>query len=96
MHQPNKRRGMRYHPPIAETCELVLAPFDTSTPRSALLHDQSHRGCSFLCVMDDVPKKGDRVLLKIGKPVPLLARVTYAVKASADVRHIGCEILDCP
>ncbi|MEO8371305.1 MAG: hypothetical protein ABI806_19120 [Candidatus Solibacter sp.] len=71
----------------------MLAPFESSTPRSALLHDQSHHGCSILCVMNDVPKVGETVLLKIGRPEPVRARVTYAMKASVEVLHIGCEFL---
>ena len=88
-----KRKGISYHLPQSETRELVLAPFDSTLPRSALLHDQSDQGCSLLSVMENAPNTDDTVLLKIGGSEPIRARVTYALKAAEDVQHIGCEFL---
>ena len=88
-----KRKGIRYRPTQSETCELVLAPFDSTLPRSALLHDQSDHGCSLLCVIENAPNTDDTVLLKIGGPEPIRARITYATKAAEDVHHIGCAFL---
>jgi hypothetical protein len=89
----HEKQRERSYSPLGETCEVVLAPFDSSLPRAALLHDQSDHGCSILCVMPDAPKVGDTLLLKTGRPEPLRVRVAFALEPSGDVRHIGCEFL---
>ena len=91
-----KRRGIRYHPPLSEVCELGVEPFDSSLPRAALLHDKSHRGCSILCVMDNAPKEGSTVLLGMVGLEARRTRVTYALQVAPDVTHIGCEFLESP
>ena len=91
-----KRKRIRYYPLMPETCELIRAPFETSLPRAALMHDESHSGCSILCVASEGPATGETVLLKGGKLGSIRARVTYILKPALDVQHIGCEFLDGP
>ena len=86
-----KRKGIRYHPPLADTCELTVAPFEGVAPRAALLHDESHHGCSVVCVMENAPKTGETILVKVGKLDTMPARVTYSFEPKAGVHHIGCE-----
>ena len=88
-----KRRRIRYQPPMPETCELIRAPFETSLPRAALMHDESHGGCSILSVQSEAPALGETVLLRVSKLGRIRARVTYVLKAASDVHHIGCEFL---
>lgn len=91
----SRTRSIRFKPHPADVAQICFAPqvADFSEEQSALILNESIEGCALVTVSERAIKKGDRLVVKVGRLDPIACEVRWVLQSEATIYKVGLRYL---
>jgi hypothetical protein len=93
-----KRSAIRFTPDLGTIAQLELLNLkkvqNFGTEITALVLEESYRGCGLALPLSEALQVGDKVKVRIGAGAPLLAEVRWRTELDSQIMRIGLMYLE--